>query len=895
MARPRLKAGPPDADFRRVPDRGFSPHRTSPPLHVHANSSSRRPLRRILATGLAGAAVYAAILGAAAPAQAPTPEPTPAGVDSAGMPITTPAPTATTTPDVTPDPTPDATPESTPEPTPDPTPDSTPEATPEATPDAAPAATPDAAPAPTPFPSPVATTVDTPSAPLGVDKTERKRRKRANAESGAGDARVCEGRGKLVGTVGSTSTSTSECKLSRDDQHEDSEEEQRRLTPEPRLSNPDGSPAPTNPGYSLASPGAARIGVPNFFIDKFRIPPFLLPIYQAAGMQYGVRWEILAAINEIETDYGRNLNISSAGALGWMQFMPPTWAAYGVDANRDGLKDPFNPVDAIFAAARYLRAAGADTDIRKAVFAYNHADWYVDSVLMRAQVIGGLPSDLVGSLTGLTQGRFPIHARATYAGQLKSRGKKVREGNAAMVVESDGTRRGIEIFSRSKAPVIAVNDGRITRLGHSKRLGRYVTLQDVYGNSYTYAHLGEVAEMFPSPKERTRRRGGKKEHEEPTRDARPGRPASKTGTPARRRAADPKAPVKERVSANRQPSAAAPAEPAPALKERLFANPARPAARAAGGAAQLAEAGTLTSKDAPIGFDPKDFVSKRLVKGSRVIAGTILGHLAKREKGQAPHLLFEIKPAGRGAPRIDPKPILDGWKLLESTAVYRAARKNPLFGADAETPSIGQLMLMGKEALVRRVLADPRIEVYGCGKGDIGSGQIDRRVLATMLYLAASGLKPTISSLKCGHGYLTASGNVSEHSTGTAMDIAAINGIVITPATQGPGSITDLTIQRLLTLQGTMKPHQIISLMTFDGADNTIAMGDHDDHIHVGWRPLYGENTRAARQVNAVLKPSQWIKLIARIEDIDNPEVREQPSKFSVKVTKRASRSHRGE
>ena len=142
--------------------------------------------------------------------------------------------------------------------------------------------------------------------------------------------------------------------------------------------------------------------MPNFFIDKFRIPPFLLSIYQAAGMQYGVRWEILAAINEIETDYGRNLNVSYAGALGWMQFMPATWKMYGVDANRDGEKDPYNPVDAIFAAARYLRAAGADKDLRRAIFAYNHADWYVDSVLLLARVIGGLPSDLVGSLTATT-------------------------------------------------------------------------------------------------------------------------------------------------------------------------------------------------------------------------------------------------------------------------------------------------------------------------------------------------------------------------------------------------------------------------------------------------------------------------------------------------------------
>src|SRR4029450_12398612 len=148
-----------------------------------------------------------------------------------------------------------------------------------------------------------------------------------------------------------------------------------------------------------------------------------LPIYQAAGIQYGVRWEILAAINEIETDYGRNLNVSTAGAVGWMQFLPSTWRLYGVDANGDGVKDPYNPVsavlppaptapgvnapytpvDPIFPAAPYLRAAGADTDIRRAVFAYNHADWYVDSVLLRAQVIGGLPSHLARSPTARPQ------------------------------------------------------------------------------------------------------------------------------------------------------------------------------------------------------------------------------------------------------------------------------------------------------------------------------------------------------------------------------------------------------------------------------------------------------------------------------------------------------------
>jgi hypothetical protein len=200
---------------------------------------------------------------------------------------------------------------------------------------------------------------------------------------------------------------------------------------------------------------------------------------------------------------------------------------------------------------------------------------------------------------------------------------------------------------------------------------------------------------------------------------------------------------------------------------------------------------------------------------------------------------------------------------------------------------------MSKEALARRVLSNPQIDVYECGRQDIRAGQIDRRVLATLEFLAASGLRPTVTALKCGHSYLTKSGNVSEHSTGTAVDIGAINGITITPSTQGKGSITEMTIQRLLTLQGTMKPHQIISLMQFAGTDNTFAMGDHDDHIHVGFRPFYGTNSKAARQVNAILKPKQWIKLIDRLGAIDNPTVRRKPSKYAVPT--RSSESHKGE
>ena len=181
-----------------------------------------------------------------------------------------------------------------------------------------------------------------------------------------------------------------------------------RSVPKPEPAAPDGADGAGGSATLDVIPGDVPADIPSFFIDSFRIPVFLLPIYQAAGIEYGVRWEILAAINEIETDYGRNLAVSSAGARGWMQFMPATWRSYGVDASRDGRADPYNPVDAIFAAGRYLQAAGAQADLRKALFAYNHADWYVDSVLRRAQLLAALPADLVGALSGLAQGRPPI-------------------------------------------------------------------------------------------------------------------------------------------------------------------------------------------------------------------------------------------------------------------------------------------------------------------------------------------------------------------------------------------------------------------------------------------------------------------------------------------------------
>jgi hypothetical protein len=294
-------------------------------------------------------------------------------------------------------------------------------------------------------------------------------------------------------------------------------------------------------------------------------------------------------------------------------------------------------------------------------------------------------------------------------------------------------------------------------------------------------------------------------------------------------------------------------------------------------------------------LSPSQVKLKTLRKGSRVIGGTVLGRVAKLTTGPganlAPHLNFSIRPAGRGAPRIDPKPVLDGWKLLEATAIYRAAGKNPFVNPTAA--NAGQVLLMSKETLAARVLADKNVDVYACGRNDIQSGQVDRRVLATLEFLSVSGLHPTVTSLKCGHSFLSASGNVSEHSSGNAVDISAINGTPILDH-QGKGSITEDTIRKLLTLQGSMQPHQIISLMEMGGP--TMALGDHADHIHVGFQPLFGPNEKLGRVARRVLSNNQWDRFISRLGDIENPVVRTAPSKYSIKIPrKRSSNAHVGE
>ena len=121
-------------------------------------------------------------------------------------------------------------------------------------------------------------------------------------------------------------------------------------------------------------------------------PSNYLELFQQSAKLYcpGLSWTVLAAIGQIESADGQNTGPSSAGALGPMQFLPSTWARWGITATAFGQTGPpdiNNPYDAVPSAARYLCSYGAaqgGAALSRAVYGYNHAAWYVAEVLALA-------------------------------------------------------------------------------------------------------------------------------------------------------------------------------------------------------------------------------------------------------------------------------------------------------------------------------------------------------------------------------------------------------------------------------------------------------------------------------------------------------------------------------
>jgi soluble lytic murein transglycosylase-like protein len=644
----------------------------------------------------------------------------------------------------------------------------------------------------------------------------------------------------------------------------------------------------------------------------YRIPLFLLPIYKAAAVQYGVPWQILAAVNEIETDYGTDLSVSTAGAVGWMQFMPSTWLQYGVDALNAGYADPYNPVDAIFAAARYLRAAGAATNLRAAILAYNHSEEYVESVLLRAKLISTYPKGVIATLTGLIDGRLPLTGRkvawnplpasassatanatalpgksasTSGAGTPGATAPRAPAAAAAAATSGAGAKQRslqlIELLSSPNASVVAVQDGRIVRIGDSRKLGRYVVLRDVYGDVFTYSGLGSIAPTYVLPKSPGARVDSPVVEAASTHGPAPSQPASAgTQTPVTLQVKSPSrhAVGKGQVSVQNTEQEAAPAG---MDKVRLFAHPGNPDARAAARASAARKARRDTAGK-PMALEA----------GSVVASGTILGRVRVPPNAKDGHLRFAIRPAG-DTETIDPAPVLANWAQLQTALHPRGAKAaNALLGATAS-----DAFLLSKAQLERAVLSDPGIKLDACARHEVAAGGVDKRVLAVLAFLSRSGLEPTVSALRCSERQLKGPG---AGLSGDEVDISAINGTKIA-GHQGAETITDLTIRTLLSLPAEFAPQEIVSLMRFPSASSTQSSPSASNHIHLEFSPARptpvlsaAATARAAHSARsgrtapsplvttAPLSAAQWNHLMDRVAALPIPTVSAKPSSAAI-------------
>ena len=521
-----------------------------------------------------------------------------------------------------------------------------------------------------------------------------------------------------------------------------------------RSAAPTARPPTRTPRSRITDFGAAPIGVPNFVIDQFSIPPFLLPIYQACGTQYGIPWEVLASINRIETAFGTNLNVSTAGALGWMQFIPSSWEMYGTDANGDGRKDPYNPVDAICAAARYLKAAGGrggslpgDLRLQPRRLVRRRGPALRQAVRQPAQRHRRLADrpDRGRPLPGRRQGALRRRHLRARRRLKRATPKKGVSGNAADVISDSPTRRGIDIFAAEDAPVVAVNDGVITKIGKNKKLGKLhrparrlrqrVHLRRPRIESATWSRCRRSASSAPKDFHLVTPGEGDDE-------ARRSTPATPTPRPAaeaelRGQTATAQGRSKDSARGLRGDRGRRPARSnTEDVRERLYALPERPkptstapsltgqlddAARQ--GRARIRDLQVLLLRRPPLRRQER-WTLNLYVRVRSVVAGTVLGRIGVPTTAVAPHVNFSISPAGRGAthdrPEADPRRL-------------EAARGDRDLPRRRQEPVRRRRHRSARSCSPRSRSSSARssptrcIEIYSCGREDIATGQIDRR------------------------------------------------------------------------------------------------------------------------------------------------------------------------
>ncbi len=642
---------------------------------------------------------------------------------------------------------------------------------------------------------------------------------------------------------------------------------------------------------------AGDAAVPAFYVQSFHVPAFLLAIYEAAGSAYGIPWQTLAAINEVETDYGTNLDTSSAGAIGWMQFLPSTWTRYGVDATGTGSRDPYNAADAIFAAARYLAAAGAAHNLPAAIYAYNHSWNYVNSVLLRAELLSGEPTAVTWAVSELSDGDFPIQLsyHASYRpvavpDTASLRAPSSVDGSAPApsavgkaAAASASAASGANIFADPGAAVVAAEDGTVVAIGHSRKLGRYIRIRNAFGDVFTYAGLGSLSAWYPVPKRQHGSRtpqvatavapgprpngpatAGTQQHGHPASGALFGAAHhGRQSVSAAATAGSPILPVEFTLTLRHANVFTPLSTLAPSLEQAPSTVAAAAPLQTVATAQHLASAHARRARTrsavpsimryytAAFGLRPGQLGLVPLRVGSRVLAGTILGRLSR---SSGAHLLFELRPAATSTP-VDPRPFLDAWSQLATVELDRHSFAPILYGADMHGGSVSALKIASQIDLARLALEDPRISLTACERTSIASGSVSRRVLLALELMSLRGVDVSVGGGWCASDRRGA-GSPAVLKTGNAIAISSSGRDARSAA------LAAAARRALATLSGSARPQ----------IRTTVERGK----VVVSFAPVQQPRALAASAAftgGFALSAARWKALDERLQQIAEPRV----------------------
>ena len=331
----------------------------------------------------------------------------------------------------------------------------------------------------------------------------------------------------------------------------------------------------------------------------------------------------------------------------------------------------------------------------------------------------------------------------------------------------------------------------------------------------------------------------------------PAAPAA--STPATEAPADATSDPIERAAAGRR---AARYRSPERIRDRAGEAPGPAGARAPEGAPPAQETGKapshLSRRSVAAGAERRDRRALARVRGGAPIRRARGRDRLGRAVGRVPHERLHTAPTGYGRhvepPRSPPatrtrlaacrpRRAERSWRATvalagRSAAAQRARALWRLYrpiGIEGLVEGIGA----SGGALADLVLHDSRISLTAAGRGDVASGGIDPRVLVSIRYLAESFGQVSVSCLATGHRHFARPGVVSAHVYGRAVDVSAVGGIPIA-GHQGPDTVTEHALASLLLLPPQEAPVQVISLVELSG--RTLAMGDHGDHIHIGYR-----------------------------------------------------------